>query len=60
MDRNTDFRLFKKSRVHVPTKALLEAATRYQELAKLHTNSELPKKRSRKHPLTKAEIQGKP
>ena len=48
-----DFRLFKDSCVHVRAKTLLEADTGYQGLAQLHTNSLLPKKRSKNHPLTK-------
>ncbi len=50
-----DFQLFKGSRVHVPTETLLEADTGYQGLAKQHANSVLPKKRSKKHPLTEQE-----
>jgi len=34
---------------------LLEADTGYLGLADLHSNSSLPKKRSKKHPLTKRE-----
>ncbi len=48
-----DFRLFKESHAHVD--ALLEADTGYIGLANLHSNSSLPKKRSKKHPLTKQE-----
>ena len=50
-----DFRLFKDSRVHVRTETLLEADTGYQGLVQLHANSLLPKKRSKKHPLTRQE-----
>ncbi len=50
-----DFRLFKESRVHVLPDTLLEADTGYQGLTGLHTNSRLPKKRSKKHALTKQE-----
>ena len=48
-----DFRLFKDSRVHIRPEIVLEADTGYQGLVRLHTNSLLPKKRSKKHPLTK-------
>ncbi len=48
-----DFRLFKESRTHVLPEILLEADTGYLGLANLHANSILPKKRSKKHPLTK-------
>ena len=48
-----DFRLFKDSHVHVRAETLLETDTGYQGLVQLHTNSLLPKKRSKNHPLTK-------
>ncbi len=51
--RKHDFRLFKESHIHVPAETLLEADTGYQGLAKLHTNSSLPQKCSKRHPLTK-------
>jgi hypothetical protein len=50
-----DFRLFKESRVHANPQTLLETDTGYQGIIKLHPNSSLPKKRSKKHPLSKAE-----
>ena len=50
-----DFQLFKDSRVHVKAETMLEADTGYQGLAQLHTNSRLPKKRSKTHPLSKQE-----
>jgi len=51
-----DFRLFKDSkvRIHVSIKALTDSG--YQGIKKLHSNSELPKKRSKKCPLAKARI----
>jgi ribosomal protein L17 len=39
--------------VHCQDKAKLLVDTGYQGIAKIHTNSELPKKRSQKHLLTK-------
>ena len=51
--KKRDFRLFKDSRVHIRPEIVLEADTGYQGLVRLHTNSLLPKKRSKKHPLTK-------
>ena len=48
-----DFQLFKDSCVHVRPETLLEADTGYQGLLQLHAHSLLPKKRSKKHPLTK-------
>ena len=48
-----DFRLLKesKTRIHPEVKAITD--TGYQGIKKLHYNSELPKKKSKKHPLTK-------
>ena len=48
-----DFRLFKESkvRIHPDTKALVD--TGYQGIKKIHTRSELPKKKTKKNPLTK-------
>ena len=50
-----DFQLFKDSRVHVKAETMIEADTGYQGLAQMHANSLLPKKRSKKHPLSKPE-----
>lgn len=50
-----DFQLFKDSGTHVKEETVLEADTGYQGLARIHTNSLLPKKRSNNHPLTKQE-----
>lgn len=48
-----DFRLFKESKTHFhpDTKAITD--TGYQGLQKLHAKTELPKKKTKKHPLTK-------
>lgn len=48
-----DFRLFKESgiRIHPDTKSLTD--TGYQGIQKLHKKAELPKKKSKKEPLTK-------
>lgn len=53
--RRHDFRLFKKSKVrfHPQAKALVDSG--YQGLQKLHAQTEMPKKRSKKNPLTKAD-----
>ena len=50
-----DFRLFKESRtrIHPAIKAVTD--TGYQGIKKIHANAELPKKRSKKKPLTKAD-----
>ena len=48
-----DFRLFKesKTRLHPTIKAVTD--TGYQGIQKIHANSELPKKKSKKNPLTR-------
>ncbi len=51
--RRHDFRLFKDSRTALKANTRCQADTGYQGLCKLHANSELPKKRSRKNPLSK-------
>lgn len=47
-----DFKIYKKSknRVHPDTK--MQGDSAYQGIQKIHANSELPKKRSKKNPLT--------
>jgi hypothetical protein len=50
--RQHDFRLFKESKVRVLRETTLETDTGYQGIAKLHAKSVLPKKRSKKKPLT--------
>lgn len=50
--RTHDFRLWKESRVRGHPKTLIQGDTGYQGLQKLHTKTELPKKRSKKQPLT--------
>jgi transcriptional regulator of heat shock response len=52
-----DFRLFKESKtlIHQGTKIITD--TGYQGLQKIHRNSELPKKRTKKIPLTKEDKQ---
>lgn len=48
-----DFRLFKESGVHIHPSIRSLTDTGYQGLHKLHQNSELPKKKTKKNPLTK-------
>ncbi len=48
-----DFRLFKESKTYIQSKVKVITDTGYQGIQKLHINSELPKKRSKKNPLTK-------
>jgi len=51
--RKHDFKLFKESNVHIHPNTKCSVETIYQRIAKLHSNVEIPKKRSKKNPLTK-------
>ncbi|SPM45155.1 IS5 family transposase ISOt6 [Orientia tsutsugamushi] len=50
-----DFRLFKKSKILIypKVKAITDSITGYQGIQKIHNNSKLPKKKSKKNPLIK-------
>jgi len=48
-----DFRLFKESNVHVKPETQLDTDSGYQGIVRIHANAVLPKKRSKKNPLTK-------
>ncbi len=48
-----DFRLFKESKVMVHPKIKVAVDTGYQGLQKRHARTVIPKKRSKKHPLSK-------
>lgn len=48
-----DFRLFKESKIRFKSETKVLTDTGYQGLHKLHANSALPKKKSKKCPLTK-------
>lgn len=48
-----DFRLFKESKVHIDPSIKSIVDTGFLGITKLHQNSLLPKKKSKKHPLTK-------
>ncbi len=50
-----DFRLFKESKVRFLPTTKGQVDTGYIGIQKLHANSELPKKRTKKQPLTKAD-----
>jgi len=50
-----DFRLFKESRVHIKPETELYTDTGYQGIVRLHANSLLPKKKTKKKPLSKEE-----
>lgn len=48
-----DFRLFKESGVRLLSEIKTLTDTGYQGINKLHANAELPKKKTKKNPLTK-------
>ena len=50
--RRHDFKLFKDSKTHIHPSTKCSVDTGYQGIAKLHSNVEIPKKRSKKNPLT--------
>ena len=50
-----DFRAFKESRVRFQKETQVVTDTGYQGLEKRHSNSALPKKKRKPHPLTKEE-----
>jgi hypothetical protein len=47
-----DFRLFKESKTHIHPETLAELDTGYIGIKKIHSNSVLPKKRTKKNSLT--------
>ena len=47
-----DFRLFKESKTHIHPETLAETDTGYVGIKKIHANSLLPKKKTKKKPLT--------
>ncbi len=50
--RRHDFHLFKESSVHFKSSTKTITDTGYVGIQRLHANSELPKKKTKKHPLT--------
>jgi hypothetical protein len=47
-----DFRLFKESKTHIHSTIAILTDTGYQGLQKIHFKTQMPKKRSKKNPLT--------
>jgi DDE superfamily endonuclease len=47
-----DFRLYKQSKTHIHPSISALTDSGYQGLQKLHAKTQMPKKRSKKHPLT--------
>lgn len=52
-----DFRLFKESKVHIHPDIKILTDTGYQGIQKVHSNSETPKKKTKKESLTKEDKQ---
>jgi len=50
-----DFRLYKESKTHILKEIQVDTDTGYQGIKKFHANSVLPKKRTKKKPLTAEE-----
>ena len=48
-----DFRVYKESKTHIREETQVETDTGFVGITKIHANSVLPKKRSKKNPLTK-------
>ena len=53
--RKHDFNVYKRSKLKMKPTTKCEADTGYQGIAKFHSNSEIPKKKSKKNPLSKAD-----
>ena len=47
-----DFRLFKESKIRANPKIRLKLDSGFQGISEIHANSELPKKKSKKNPLS--------
>jgi hypothetical protein len=50
-----DYKLFKASKINIHSLIKVQADSGFQGLQAIHTNTELPQKRCKKAPLTKAE-----
>lgn len=50
-----DFRLFKESKTYIHPQTKLLVDTGYLGILKRHQNTEIPKKKTKKNPLTKAD-----
>jgi hypothetical protein len=53
-----DYRLFKESKVVIHSKIKVAVDTGYQGLQKMHAQTMLPKKKSKRHPLTNEDKNG--
>ena len=53
-----DYRLFKESKVGIHPKIKAAVDTGYQGLQKMHAQTRLPKKKSKRHPLTQEDKEG--
>jgi hypothetical protein len=52
-----DFRLYKESKLHCNERIVQQTDTGYVGINKIHSNSVLPHKKTKKHPLTKQQKQ---
>jgi hypothetical protein len=52
-----DFRLFKESKIHMLERILAKVDTGFIGINKIHKNSQIPQKSSKKNPLTREEKQ---
>lgn len=50
-----DFSLYKESKVKVRESAIMKGDLGYLGIDKIHANSQIPKKNTKKHPLSKAD-----
>ena len=57
--RKHDFKLFKNSKIYLKETSKCLVDSGYQGIQKLHINSEHPKKKSKKQPLTKEQRKNK-
>jgi len=53
-----DYRLFKESKVRIQSKIKVAVDTGYQGLQKVHAQTVIPKKRSKKQPLSQSDREG--
>jgi len=49
-----DFKLYKESKTRIPETVVIKGDLGYLGIQKIHANSQIPKKNTKKHPLSKA------
>jgi hypothetical protein len=50
--KSHDFRIYKESNIHITPEVYITVDSGYQGLQKIHANTELPKKKTKKNPLS--------